>query len=181
MTKKIKETSKGGLWHKVKHFLKKEITLEKVNEKLTDHNATENTNAIATEMGLPESPITIPVSKALKIAKEVKKSITVDTKEKIANEIPAQIESARGALDAIYSKLNAQFGKLSSMRRRRSRLWPFISDGQRELSITLNNAPFVPAAWVGRSEVDKPYNAALDELNKLNALYVRTRQRLEQN
>ncbi|MFK4235277.1 RHS repeat-associated core domain-containing protein [Pseudomonas guariconensis] len=181
MSKKIKETSQGGLRHKIKKFMEKEITFEKLNEKVTDHNATENTNAVARGVGLPELPTSLPVSKAWKIAKELKKSITVDTKEKIIREMPAQIESTRTALNAIYSSINAQFGKLSSMRIRRSLLWPFIADGQRELSITLNNAPHNPYAWVGKSEVKKSYDEAIKELDKLNALYVRMTQRLEQN
>lgn len=178
MAKNIKETASGGLWHKFKNLRKKELNAEKFNEKVTDNTVTEGVNTGAEHVGLPELPTTLPVSKAIKVAKEVHNSITVATKYAIARDIPAQVENARGALDAIYSRIDAQFGKLSSMRIRRSRIWPFKSDGPRELSITLNNDPFNPDAWVGRSELDKPYQAALAELDKLNELYVKYEKRL---
>lgn len=173
MSKKINETAEGGLGHKVKTFLDKEVNLEKLMEKMTDFQVTHDVNKIATEGGLAELPLTLPVSKTIKVATEVSDSINVATKDAIARNIPAQIESAKGALGAIYSRIDAQFGKLSSMRSRKSLLGPFIPDGPRELSITLNNDPFNPDAWVGRSEVEKPYKAALAELEELNKLYVK--------
>ena len=147
--------------------------MEKLREKITDDQMTNDANKVATGVGLPQYPLTLPVSKAIKVATEVEKSITVTTKHAVAGAIPAQVENAKGALHAIYSKIDAQFGKLSSMRSRKSLLRPFIPDGPRELSITLNNDPFNPDAWVGRSEVEKPYRAALAELDKLNELYVK--------
>lgn len=181
MAKKIKETATGGLRHKLKKFRKDELNTKKLMEKMTDYAATEGVNYGAESVGLPELPTTLPVSKAMKVAEELKNSITVATKDAIISDIPAQIESARGALNAIYSKIDAQFGKLSSMRSRKSLLGPFIPDGPRELSITLNNDPFNPDAWVGRSEVEKPYQAALAELDKLNELYVKYEKRLRTN